>query len=78
MNNTRNNELYKDVEILYTCKMETLVGFEILTAVAMDSSIFWDITPRSPFRVNRSFRRTCRIHLQDRRISRARNQLESK
>jgi hypothetical protein len=28
------------------------VGFEVLTAVAMKSSIFWDITPCSVLKVN--------------------------
>jgi hypothetical protein len=31
------------------------IGFEIPTAVVMKSSIFWDITPRSPLKVNRRF-----------------------
>jgi hypothetical protein len=30
------------------------------------SSIFWDITPCSPLRVNRRFRGICRLHLQGR------------
>jgi hypothetical protein len=34
-----------------------LVGFEVLTAVVMKSSIFWDITQCNPFKVNRSFRK---------------------
>jgi hypothetical protein len=38
------------------------------------SYIFWDITPCSPLRVNRHYGGTCRLHLQDRRISQARNQ----
>jgi hypothetical protein len=50
------------------------VGFRVLTAVVMKSSIFWDITPCSPLKVNRRFGGTCRLHLQDRRISRERNQ----
>jgi hypothetical protein len=29
------------------------VGFEVLTAVAMKSSIFWDITPYGPLKVYR-------------------------
>jgi hypothetical protein len=33
-----------------------------------------DITPCSPLKANRNFRETCRLHLQGRRISRARNQ----
>jgi hypothetical protein len=32
------------------------VRFEILTAMVMNSSIFWDITPCSPLKVNRRFR----------------------
>jgi hypothetical protein len=29
-----------------------IVGFEVLTAVVMKSSIFWDVTPFIPFEVN--------------------------
>jgi hypothetical protein len=43
----------------------------------MNSTIFWDIMPRSPLKVNRRFGGTYRLHLQ-RRISRVRNQLENK
>jgi hypothetical protein len=32
-----------------------LVGFEVLTAVVMKSTIFWDITPCSPLSVSRRF-----------------------
>jgi hypothetical protein len=39
---------------------------EILTAVTMRSSIFWDITPCSPLKVNRRFGGTHRLHLQGR------------
>jgi hypothetical protein len=52
------------------------VGFEVLTAVVMKSTIFWDITSCSPLKVNRRFGRTYRLHLM-RRISRARYQRES-
>jgi hypothetical protein len=31
------------------------VGFEVLTAVVMKSSVFWDTTLRSPLEVNRRF-----------------------
>jgi hypothetical protein len=31
------------------------VGFEVLTAVVLKSTIFWDITPCSPLRVNQRF-----------------------
>jgi hypothetical protein len=53
------------------------IGFEVLTAVAMKSIIFWDITPCSPLKVNRLLGGSYRLHLQGRRISRARNQRES-
>jgi hypothetical protein len=54
------------------------IGFEVLTAVIMKSTIFWDITPCSPLKVNRRFGGTYRLHLQGRKISRARNQRESR
>jgi hypothetical protein len=53
------------------------VGVEVLTAVVMKSSVFCDITPCSPLKVNQSFGGTCRLHLQDRRISQAKNQHET-
>jgi hypothetical protein len=40
----------------------------------MKSSVFWDITLRIPFKVNRRFGGTRRFHFQVRRISQARNQ----
>jgi hypothetical protein len=53
------SEISETVSILLN-----LVGFEVLTAVVMKSTIFWDITPCSPLKVNWRFRG---------RISRARN-----
>jgi hypothetical protein len=53
------------------------VGFEVLTAGLMKSTIFWDITPCSSLKVNRRFGRTYRLHLYGRKISRARNQRET-
>jgi hypothetical protein len=38
-------------------KPVTYVGFEVFTAVVMKSTIFWDITPCNPLRVNTTFRR---------------------
>jgi hypothetical protein len=35
------------------------VGFEVLTAVVVKSSIFCDIKPCSPLKVNRRFGRKC-------------------
>jgi hypothetical protein len=46
-----------------------MVGFEVLTAMVMKSSIFWDIPPWSTLKVNRRFGGTSRLHLQGRRIS---------
>jgi hypothetical protein len=53
-----------------------VVGFEVVTAVVIKNSFFLDITPCSPLKVNCSFGRTRRLHLQGRRINQARNQLE--
>jgi hypothetical protein len=39
------------------------IGFEVLTAVVMKSTIFWDITPCSPLKVNRRFGGTYRLNL---------------
>jgi hypothetical protein len=41
------------------------VGFEVLTAVLMKSSVFWDVTPFSPLKVNRISGGKCCLHLQD-------------
>jgi hypothetical protein len=57
-------------------KYFTCVGFYVLTAVIMKTTIFRDITPCSTFRVNRRFGGTYNLHLQGRKISRARNQCE--
>jgi hypothetical protein len=54
------------------------VGFEVLTAVIMKITIFWDITPCSPLSVNRRFGGTYCLHLQGRKISRARSQCKSR
>jgi hypothetical protein len=43
------------------------VKFEVLAAVFMKSTIFWDITPCSPLRVNRPFGGTYCHHLQGRK-----------
>jgi hypothetical protein len=44
-----------------------VVGFEVLTAVIMKTTIFCDRTPCSPLKVNQRFGGTCRLHLQGRR-----------
>jgi hypothetical protein len=53
------------------------VGFAVVTGVVMVSTIFWDITPYGPLKVNRRFWGIYCLHLQDRNISRARNQRNS-
>jgi hypothetical protein len=47
--------------------MLNYVGFEVLTAVVMKSTIFWDITRCTPLSVNRRFGGTYRLRLQGRR-----------
>jgi hypothetical protein len=51
------------------------VGFEVLTAVVMKRTVFWDITTCNPLKVNRRFGGTYRLYVQGRRIRRARNLL---
>jgi hypothetical protein len=58
-------------------KFDLFVGVEVLTAVVMKSSVFWDTMPRSLLKVNRCFEGTCRHHLQGRRLSQARSQREA-
>jgi hypothetical protein len=55
----------------------TSIVFEILTVVVIKSSVFWDITPCSPFKVNQHFGGTCHLHFQGRSISLVRNQCEA-
>jgi hypothetical protein len=50
------------------------VGLEVLKAVVMKNSIFWDVKLCGPLKVNGSFGGTCRLHLQCRSISQVRNQ----
>jgi hypothetical protein len=45
--------------------------------VVSKSSIFWDITPFSPLKVNQGFGGTCRLHLLGQRIIKAGNQREN-
>jgi hypothetical protein len=65
-------------EILKTAKSFIDVGFEVLTAVVINSAILWDITSFSHLNVNRRFRGTYRLHHQGRQISWAINQRESR
>jgi hypothetical protein len=45
--------------------------------LGLKNRIFCDITPCSPLKVNRRFKGTCRLHLQGRRISQARNKRQA-
>jgi hypothetical protein len=40
------------------------IGFEVLTAIVMKNSVFWNIMLCGPLKVNLHFRRTCHLHLQ--------------
>jgi hypothetical protein len=42
-------------------------------SIKMKDSVFWDISACSPLKVNRRFGGTCRLRLQGRRMSQARN-----
>jgi hypothetical protein len=55
---------------------KSYTGFEILTAVITNSSIFWDITPCRPMKVKIGFGGTYRLHLQG-IISRTRRRHEA-
>jgi hypothetical protein len=43
-------------------EVEENAEFEVLTPVVMKSTIFWDITPCSPLKVNRRFGGIHRLH----------------
>jgi hypothetical protein len=70
-----NNQLKKNMTLSRGGKILP-VGLEVLTAVAMKNSVFWDITLCRLLKGNRRFRGTFRLILQGRRISHARNQDE--
>jgi hypothetical protein len=55
---------------------EMFVGSEVLTAMAMMNSVFWDRALCSPLKISLYFRRICSLHLQGRRINQARNRHE--
>jgi hypothetical protein len=53
------------------------IDSEVVVPVIMKSSNFWHVTPCSPLKFHRYFGGECRLRLQRKRISRARNQRES-
>jgi hypothetical protein len=53
------------------------VGSEVFTAVVLKSIFFWDMTPCSALSGTRRFGGAYHLHLQGRKISRARDQRES-
>jgi hypothetical protein len=54
-----------------------IIWFEVLTVVAMISSVLWDIMPCSPLKVTLCFGGSCHLHFQGWRVSPARNQYEA-
>jgi hypothetical protein len=54
-----------------------LVGSEVLTAMVMKSSVFWNITLCSPLKGKWHCGGTCCLHLQGQIISQGRNQCEA-
>jgi hypothetical protein len=61
----------------HTLQNSQKLGFEFLTAVVMQSSVFRYITLCSCLKVSRRFGGTCRLHLQGGRISQERKQYEA-
>jgi hypothetical protein len=54
------------------------VGFEVLTPVVMNTTIFCNITPCSPLKIKKRFGETYRLNLQGRKIHRGRNRRENR
>jgi hypothetical protein len=57
--------LNKETKDCHTRILYLYVGFEVLTEVVMKSSVFWDIMPYSPLKVNRRIEGKC-LHIQGR------------
>jgi hypothetical protein len=52
----------KETFLSWACYTD--VGFEVVTAVVMKCSIFWNITPYSPLKANQHFGEKYSLHLQ--------------
>jgi hypothetical protein len=76
----RSEAIYQSVQC-HIPEDNTLSSVSMVINVQLDirlrSSVFWDITPCSPLKVNQNFGGTCRLHLQGRKISQARNQRDA-
>jgi hypothetical protein len=64
--------------VLFQLWIERQEVYAVPRPDSMSTSVFWDITPCSPLKVNGRFGGTCRLLFQGERISRARNQCESR
>jgi hypothetical protein len=62
-------------DLYWGCWVVLYVGFAVLAAVVMKSTVFWDIMPCSPLKVSRRFGGICRLYVQGQRKSWARNLL---
>jgi hypothetical protein len=62
-----NTQVVDCLTTLSVTKLYSAVGFEVLTAVVIKSTIFWDIRPCSPLKVNRRFGGKYRLRLQGRK-----------
>jgi hypothetical protein len=52
------------------------LAWKMLSTSCLKSSVFWDTTRYIPVKINRRFEETCRLYLQDWRLSQARYQDE--
>jgi hypothetical protein len=60
----------------YSRQHSRFVGSEVLRAVAMKSSVLWDIKLCSPLKVRRRFGETCHLHLQGKKKSKQGNSMK--
>jgi hypothetical protein len=63
----------RNITIISTEIENKCLRFEVLTALIMKGSVFWDITPCSPLEANKRFGETWCLHLRDRRVFQASN-----
>jgi hypothetical protein len=70
------NWLHSRARTYWRTDSDISADFEVLKAVVMKNAVFWDMTPRSPLKVNRRFGGKYRLHLHDGIISPERNQSE--